>query len=101
MGGAARSSSGRPTKRPRSSSSSSGRRKNSGVEWLKEDSAMKQATLALLALAALVPAQAERKLTEGDRTRFLYISVLEGLWEDGADRPMLEALLANPWKLFV
>jgi hypothetical protein len=73
---------------------------------------MKQTILLSLALLAIVsvscgredaPAQApsERKLTEGDRTRFVYFAVLEGLWEEGADRPMPEALLNNPWKVFV
>jgi len=62
---------------------------------------MKQTALALVAVAALFPAQAERKFTKGDQTRFVYFAVLEGLWEEGADRPALEALLKDPWKVFV
>ena len=73
---------------------------------------MKQTILPSLALLAILsvscgredaPPQAptERKLTEGDRTRFVYFAVLEGVWEEGADRPMLETLLHDPWKVFV
>ena len=40
-------------------------------------------------------------LTETDRSRFLYISVLEGLQEDGANRALIKSLLTIPDDHFV
>lgn len=42
-----------------------------------------------------------RPVSDADRSRFLFMAVLEGLWEDGADPALLQPLLQKPLDHFV
>jgi hypothetical protein len=46
-------------------------------------------------------ATAPRPVSDADRSRFLFMAVLEGLWEDGADPSLLQPLLQKPREHFV
>lgn len=60
-------------------------------------------TLALLALAPLLgcAAPAARPVTDAERSRFLLLAVLEGLWEEGPDPGLFKPLLERPRDHFV
>ena len=54
--------------------------------------------VALLLMGLQGGPQAE---AEKDRARFLTMAVLEGLWEDGAKPDLIQAIVKDPWSVFV
>ncbi|HXX93531.1 MAG TPA: hypothetical protein VEN81_07850 [Planctomycetota bacterium] len=66
--------------------------------------------VAIGAVAAMTPrpgvpgsaAQTPSSRTEGElRSRFLFLAVFEGLWEDGADPGVIQAILQKRWDHFI
>jgi hypothetical protein len=57
-------------------------------------------TVVVAALVALLAPQ-EQISAEKERSRFLMMAVLEGLWEDGAKPDLIQAIVKDPWSVFV
>ena len=62
---------------------------------------MKTSSLLLGLLAAGCVASSRPEVSDAERSRFLLMALLEGLWEDGPDPRLLKPLLDKPLEHFV